>query len=271
MKNQYKRMELIYGPGLLTLLRTKRVAVFGIGGVGGYAVEALARSGVGTMDLFDHDTVDLTNLNRQIIALHSTIGKYKVEVAKDRIRDIDPDITVNAHRTFYLPDSPESEHPDFREFDYVIDAVDTVTAKISIITEAQKAGVPVISCMGCGNRVDPAKLVLCDIYETKNDPLARIMRRELRKRGVKSLKTVCSTEPAIRPLRYPDIDSDEDSEPAREAAAENDSIRSQRSKPRRRDVPGSTAFVPPAAGLLAASAVIRDLTQFDPDDRVKGR
>lgn len=249
MQNQYERMELLYGAELVALLHQKRVAIFGIGGVGGNAVEALARSGIGTLDLFDNDRVSLTNLNRQIIALHSTIGRYKVDAAEERIHDIDPEITVNKHRFFYLPGNPESDAVDFSAFDYVVDAIDTVTGKIGIITAAKKAGVPVISCMGCGNRTDPAKLSVCDLFETKNDPLARVMRRELKKRGITRLTVVCSAEPAIPPLRA-------ESAPAL--------------PPGKRSVPGSTAFVPPAAGILAASVIVRDLTKFDPGDRRKG-
>lgn len=246
MENPFERLELVLGEDAAALLRTKRVAVFGIGGVGGYVMEALARSAIGTLDLFDSDRVSVTNRNRQILALESTVGQYKVDVAGARIHDICPGIAVHLHRTFYLPGDPASEQPDFSQFDYVVDAVDTVTAKIGIITEAQKAGVPVISCMGCGNRIDPTKLIVCDIYDTKNDPLARVMRRELRKRGIQSLKVVCSTEPAIRPVRR---------------------IMPEDAGAGRRDVPGSTAFVPPAAGLIAASVVVRELTHFNPQAR----
>jgi len=253
MISQYTRMELVFGTDAVAQLHEKRVAVFGIGGVGGYVMEALARSGIGTLDLYDNDTVSLTNINRQLLAVHSTIGQAKVDAAEARIHDIDPQIIVNKHKTFYLPDSPDSEKPDFSKFDYIVDAIDTVTAKISIIVNAQKAGVPVISCMGCGNRVDPTKLTVCDIFETKNDPLAKIMRHELRKSGVKSLKVVCSTEPAIRPVNPESVEEEKSS------------------KSGRRDIPGSTAFVPPTAGLLAASVVVRELTKFNPGDRVKGR
>ena len=246
---QYERMALLYGADLVALLRKKRVAVFGIGGVGGSAVEALARSGIGTLDLFDTDSVSLSNFNRQIIALHSTVGKLKVDAARERIRDIDPEILVHRHQMFYLPGNPESDAVDFSVFDYVLDAIDTVTGKIGIITAARKAGVPVISCMGCGNRTDPGKLSVCDLFETKNDPLARVMRRELRRRGITHLTVVCSAEPAIPPLLT-------ESAPAL--------------PPGKRSVPGSTAFVPPAAGIIAASVIVRALTKFDPGARIRG-
>ncbi len=256
------------GAEALQTLRNKRVAVFGVGGVGGNVVEALARSGVGTIDVIDDDKVCLTNLNRQIIATRKTVGKYKVDAAEERVHDIDPEIKVNKYNTFYLPkkegeeekDTKERIEFDFSQWDYIVDAIDTVTGKIGIIMEAQRVGVPVISCMGCGNRVDPTQLTTCDIYETKTDPLARVMRYELRKRGVKKLKVVYSTEPAIRPI---DVD--------------NSCLHhcicppgSTRKCTERRDIPGSTAFVPPVAGMIAASVIVRELTQFDPGDRVKG-
>jgi tRNA A37 threonylcarbamoyladenosine dehydratase len=247
VKEQFSRMALLYGDDVVEGLRKKRVAVFGVGGVGGNAVEALARSGIGTLDLFDNDCVSLSNINRQIFATLSRVGEYKVDVAAERIRDIDPDIVVNRHKTFYLPEDPESEHPDFSQFDYVIDAIDTVTGKIGIIQAAKSAGTPVISCMGCGNRTDPTKLAVCDIYDTKNDPLARVMRKELRKRGIESLTVVYSTEPAVVPLkRVPSAPGS------------------------RKFAPGSSAFVPEAAGILAASVVVRELTGFDPSGRTRG-
>lgn len=347
MLNQYSRLEFVIGPDALAALRTKRVAVFGIGGVGGSVVEALARCGVGTLDLIDDDKICLTNINRQVLATRRTVGHYKVDVAEERIHDIDPTIVVNKYKMFYLPDQelvkkpgkksgdadltmPEGQEAasgqtkgisdtgthtngsadsraasdaedadnhvdsgadnravsrtaeltervaeeiaaggeaapvpdmlDFTKWDYVVDAIDTVTGKIGIILEAGRAGVPVISCMGCGNRLDPTKLTVCDIYETKMDPLARVMRYELRRRGVKKLKVVYSTEPAIRPL---DVD--------------NSCLYhcicppgTTRRCTERRDIPGSTAFVPPVAGAIAASVIVRELTDFDPGDRVKG-
>lgn len=239
MLDQFARTALLFGADAMNKLRSSRVAVFGVGGVGGYAVEALGRSGIGTLDLIDSDTVSLTNLNRQIIALHSTVGQYKVDVAASRLHDINPDITVHAQRCFYLPET--ADQFDFSQYDYVIDAIDTVKGKIEIIMRAKEVGVPVISSMGAGNKLDPSALRLTDIYQTKVCPLARVMRYELRKRGVKSLKVVYSEEPPVQ------------TDPAltAECLAEEGGIR--------RNIPGSNAFVPSAAGLLIASAVIRDL------------
>ncbi len=237
MNDRYARLKMLIGGEPFEKLRNARVAVFGVGGVGGYAAEALARSGIGHLDLIDHDTVSFSNINRQIIALESTVGMAKTEVMKQRICDIDPAIEVRTFPLFYLPDTKDTF--DFREYDYIVDAIDTVTAKIDLILSAQEAGTPVISSMGCGNRLDPSKLIVTDIYETKNDPLAKVMRRELRKRGVKKLKVVLSTETPIKPL----FNAQE---------AENSGKRS---------VPGSSAFVPPAGGLLIASCVVRDLLQ----------
>ena len=239
MPDQISRTELLLGSAGIKKLHRSRVAVFGIGGVGGYAVEALARSGIGTLDLIDNDTVSLTNLNRQIIALHSTIGQYKVDAAAARVHDISPETAVNCYRCFYLPET--SAEFDFSQYDYVIDAIDTVKGKIGIIMQAQAAGVPVISSMGTGNKLDPSALRVTDIYSTKGCPLARVMRTELRKRGVKSLKVVYSEELPQRP------------DPALYDAlmAAEGGVR--------RSIPGSTAFVPPAAGLLLASTVVHDL------------
>lgn len=269
MSDQYERLERLLGAEPLARLRRARVAVFGLGGVGGSAVEALARSGVGALDLIDSDRISPSNLNRQLLAARSTVGCYKVDAAEARIRDIDPDIVVRKYPVFYLPgreahgSSSDASRilPDFSEWDYVIDAIDTVTGKLGIIQEAQRAGVPVLSCMGCGNRLDPGRLTVCDIYETKTDPLARIMRRELRKRGVTALQVVCSSEPAIRPLAASGSGADDPP----------DAFSSERAAPdiRRRDVPGSSAFVPPAAGLLAASVVVRELSGFDPGSRAE--
>lgn len=258
MLNQYSRAELIYGPDNMKLLRHCRVAVFGIGGVGGSVVEALARMGVGTLDLIDDDRVCLTNLNRQVLATRSTVGKYKVDAARERVADLDPEITVNTYRTFFLPE--EAAQFDFSQFDYVVDAIDTVTGKIQIILQAQAAGVPVISAMGCGNRTDPTKLTVTDLYKTSQDPLARVMRRELKKRGVRKLKVVYSTEPAIRPI-------DTDNSCLHHCICPPGSVRKCTE---RRDLPGSTAFVPPAAGMMIAAAIVNDLTHFDPSTRTKG-
>ncbi len=258
MLNQYSRAELIYGTENMELLRRSRVAVFGIGGVGGSVVEALARMGIGTLDLIDDDRVCLTNLNRQVLATRSTVGKYKVDAARERIRDIDPTITVNTYQTFFLPE--EAEQFDFSQFDYVVDAIDTVTGKIQIILQAQAAGVPVISAMGCGNRSDPTKLTVTDLYKTSQDPLARVMRRELKRRGVKKLKVVYSTEPAIRPI-------DTENSCLHHCICPPGSVRKCTE---RRDLPGSTSFVPPVAGMMMAAAIVNDLTKFDPSSRTKG-
>lgn len=258
MLNQYSRAELLYGSDNMELLRNCRVAVFGIGGVGGSAVEALARMGIGTLDLIDNDRVCLTNLNRQIFATRSTIGRYKVDAARERIADLDPEITVNTWPTFFLPEN--AAQFDFRQFDYVVDAIDTVTAKIQIILQAQEAGVPVISAMGCGNRTDPTKLTVTDLFRTSQDPLARVMRRELKRRSVRKLKVVYSTEPAIRPLE-PDSSCQDPC---------SNSTEREQAPAGRRSLPGSTSFVPPAAGMMIAAAVINDLTHFDPETRTKG-
>ena len=225
---QFSRTELLLGEEAMEILKNARVAVFGIGGVGGYVTEALARSGVGALDLTDKDRVCLSNLNRQIIATHKSIGKYKTEVMRERILDINPEAEVRTHECFYLPET-KGEF-DFSSYSYVVDAVDTVTAKLSLAEEAKAAGVPMISSMGAGNKLNPFLFETADIYETSVCPLARVMRRELRKRGIDHLKVVYSKEAPLRPLR--------------EA-----------------DGPGSTAFVPSVAGLLIASEVIRDLTE----------
>ena len=247
MLNEFSRTRRVIGQESMDRLAASRVAVFGVGGVGGYVVEALARSGVGTLDLIDSDEVALTNINRQIIALHSTIGRPKVEVFTARIADISPETVVNTYQTFYLPE--KAEEFDLSQYDYIVDAIDTVTAKLDLIVRATEGGIPIISCMGCGNRFDPTALVVTDIYKTSMDPLAKVMRTELRKRGVPALKVVYSTEPPIRPLPDPDVESESET---------------------RRSIPGSTAFVPSAAGLIAASVVVRDLTGFDPGSRIKG-
>ena len=232
MPDQYSRTRMLLGEDALQTLRRSRVAVFGVGGVGGYVVEALARSGVGALDLIDDDTVCLTNLNRQIIATHSTLGRDKVDVAAERVADIDPTIAVRTYKTFYLPETAGLF--DFAGYDYVVDAVDTVAAKLSLVLEAQRAGTPVISALGTGNKLDPSLLAIGDVYETSVCPLARVMRRELRRRGVKRLKVLWSREEPIKPLP-----PEEETE--------------------RRGLPGSSAFVPGAGGLLIAGEVVRDL------------
>ena len=251
MLNQFSRTQLLFGEDGMERLYHARVAVFGIGGVGGYTVEALARSGIGTLDLIDDDRVCLTNLNRQILATRKTVGQYKVDVAEQRIREINPDAVVHTYKTFYAPQT--AEQFDFSQFDYVVDAIDTVTAKLKLVEQAQKAGVPIISCMGAGNKVDPTAFEVADIYKTSVCPLARIMRRELRKRGIQKLKVVYSKEPAITPIEDMSI-----------------SCRTHcicppgtaRKCTQRRQVPGSNAFVPAAAGLVLAGEVVKDLTCF---------
>lgn len=235
MDEQFSRTSLLLGEEAIEKLRRSRVAVFGIGGVGGFAVEALARAGVGTLDLIDHDTVAASNLNRQIIALHSTIGRYKVEIAAERIHDICPETTVNIFKTFFTPETADSF--DFTQYDYVIDAIDTVTGKLEIIMRADKANVPVISAMGAGNKLDPTAMRAADIYETSVCPLARVMRRELKKRGIRSLKVVYSQEQAIDVSQGGDSPSGE----------------------HRKPIPGSVSFVPSAMGLMLAGEVIKDI------------
>ena len=251
MLNQFSRTELLFGKEAMEKLSKSRVAVFGIGGVGGYAVEALARSGVGTLDLIDDDKICLTNINRQIYAVHSTIGQYKVDVAKERIFDICPDIKVNTHKCFFMPDTANDF--DFTEYDYVIDAIDTVTGKLEIIKRAKSTKAPVISAMGAGNKLDPTAFRVADIFETKVCPLARVMRQELRKAGIKDLKVVYSEEEPIRPIDDMEI------------SCRNHCIcppGTARKCTIRRDIPGSNAFVPSVAGLIIAGEVIKDLTKI---------
>lgn len=248
MLNQFSRTELLFGKEAMEHISGSRVAVFGIGGVGGYAVEALARSGIGTLDLIDDDRICLTNLNRQLYALRSTVGKYKVDAAKERISDICPDTKVNTCKCFYMPETADKF--DFSEYDYVIDAIDTVTGKLEIIKRAKAADVPVISAMGAGNKLDPSAFRVADIYETKVCPLARVMRYELRKLGIKDVKVVYSEEKPIKPIEDMEI------------SCRNHCIcppGTARKCTVRRDIPGSNAFVPSAAGLLIASEVIRDI------------
>ena len=237
MLNQFSRTQLLLGPEAMEHLAECRVAVFGIGGVGGYVVEALARSGIGSFVLVDHDRIAFTNLNRQIIALESTLGQYKVDAAAARIRDINPEASVEVHRCFFLPDTAGDF--DFSAFDYVVDAVDTVTAKLLIIEKAKEARVPVISAMGAGNKLDPTKFEVTDLYRTRMDPLAKVMRRELKKRGITELKVVYSTEQPVKPP---------DSGALPEVSASG------------RPVPGSVAFVPSVAGLIIAGEVVKDLS-----------
>ena len=248
MLNQFSRTELLFGKEAMEKLAGSRVAVFGIGGVGGYTVEALVRSGVGAIDLIDDDKVCLTNLNRQIIATRSTIGKYKVDVMKERILDINPKAEVNVHKCFYLPETKDEF--DFSKYDYVVDAVDTVTAKIQLVMEAKEAGVPIISSMGAGNKFDPTAFQVADIYKTSVCPLAKVMRHELKKRGVKHLKVVYSKEEVIRPLG-------DDAISCRQHCVCPPGT--QRKCTERRDIPGSMVFVPAAAGMIIASEIVKDL------------
>ena len=240
MQNQFVRTQMLFGKDAMDRLAAARVAVFGIGGVGGYVVEALARSGVGALDLIDDDQVCLSNLNRQIIATHSTLGKNKVDAAAERIRDINPACKVQTHKTFFLPDC--ADHFDFSQYDYIVDAIDTVTGKIGLVSAAKAAGVPIICSMGAGNKVDPTRFRVSDIYKTHTDPLAKVMRNKLKALGIKKLKVVWSDELPLKPK-----------ESAEECPAGS-----------RRDVPASNAFVPSVVGLILAGEVIKDLIGFQP-------
>ena len=250
MLNQFSRTQLLLGEAAMERLRKARVAVFGIGGVGGYTCEALARSGIGAFELIDDDRVCLTNLNRQIIATRKTLGRYKAEVMAERIHDINPQAQVVTRKCFFLPENA-GDFP-FSSYDYVVDAVDTVSAKIELVLQCQRLGVPIISSMGAGNKLDPTAFRVADIYDTRVCPLARIMRRELRKRGVPGLKVVYSEEPPIRPLEDMSI-----------------SCRAhcvcppgtERKCTTRRDIPSSMAFVPSVAGLILAGEIVQDLTR----------
>lgn len=239
--NEFSRTELLIGQAALEKLQNSRVAIFGVGGVGGYVCEALVRSGVGHFDLIDNDTVSLTNINRQIIALHSTIGKLKVDVMKERMLDINPDVDVSVHPCFYLPET--ADQFDFSDYDYVVDAIDTVTGKIEIIVQADAHQVPVISSMGAGNKLNPAMMEVSDIYKTSVCPLARVMRRELKKRHIKHCKVVYSKEKAIQPSQ----------------ASLEKYVADSEENFTKKSIPGSTAFVPSVAGLILASEVIKDL------------
>ena len=248
MLNEFSRTQLLYGKDAMAKLAQSRVAVFGIGGVGGYVVEALARSGIGALDLIDDDKVCLTNINRQILATRKTVGKYKVDVASERINDISPACQVTTYKTFYLPETQGQF--DFGQYDYVVDAIDTVTGKLTIIENAKKLNVPIISSMGAGNKTNPARFEVADIYETSICPLAKVMRRECRKRGIDSLKVVYSKEAPIRPLEDMSISCRQHCICPPGAA---------RKCTERRDIPGSTAFVPSVVGLIIAGEVVNDL------------
>jgi len=237
MNEQFLRTAMLLGETAVERLGKARVAVFGIGGVGGYTVEALARSGIGQLDLIDSDTVSISNINRQILATHSTVGLPKVEAAKNRVLDINPDCMVRTHQVFYTPET--ADRFDFREYDYIVDAIDTVTGKLALVQRAVEAGTPIISCMGTGNKLDASAFQVADISKTSMCPLARIMRKELSKRGIKHLKVVYSQEEALSPTGWEE-----------EAAALG-----------KRQIPGSVAFVPGAAGLILAGEVIKDIAQ----------
>ena len=247
MSDQFIRTRLLVGDEPLERLKNAKVAVFGVGGVGGYAVEALARSGVGTLHLYDDDTVSESNLNRQLAALHSTIGQPKAEVMARRVRDINPACQVEAIRLFYLPQN--ADQVDLSPYDYVVDCIDTVTAKLELVTRCNALQVKIISAMGTGNKFDPSALVVTDISKTQGCPLARTMRKELRKRGIHHLKVVYSTELPASPLRSADYEPPQTTDTRPGSTA-------------RRDTPGSTPFVPAAAGLLLASTVVREIGGF---------
>lgn len=232
-ENQFERTALLLGKASVERLARKRVAVFGVGGVGGFVCEGLVRAGIGAIDIVDKDTVALSNLNRQLIALHSTVGKNKVDVLEERLKDINKNLIIKKYKCFFLPET--SETFDFREYDYVVDAIDTVTGKIELILKAKEAGVPIISAMGAGNKLEPAGFQVSDIYKTSVCPLARVMRRELKKRGVDKLKVVYSKEEPIKPQ-----------------FGEGEEV-----------VPGSISFVPPALGLIIAGEVVKDLIRVE--------
>lgn len=251
MLNQFSRTELLLGKEAIKKLNDARVAIFGIGGVGGYTVEALVRSGIGHFDLIDDDTVCLTNLNRQLIATRKTIGKHKVEVMRDRILEINPKAEVVMHQCFFTPDT--AGEFDFSQYDYVVDAIDTVSGKIELVLRSQEKNVPIISCMGAGNKLDPTRFEVADIYKTSVCPLAKVMRKELSARGVKNLKVVYSKEPAIKPA--------EDTK----NSCENNCIcppGTDRKGTAKRQIPGSVSFVPSVAGLIIAGEVIKDIIGY---------
>lgn len=271
MWEQFSRTQMMFGSEAMETLSKSRVAVFGVGGVGGHVVEALARSGVGTIDLIDNDRVCLSNINRQIIATFSSMGQYKVEVAKKRILDINPEAKVNIYKTFYLPEN-QAEF-DFTQYDYVVDAIDTVTGKIALVMQAQEAGVPIISSMGAGNKINPAQFEVADIYKTSVCPLAKVMRRELKKRGVKELKVVYSKElpftsatatvstgnAEAENLKIENVEAEDVKTDIQKAGV----VKQENGEPPetgKRAVPGSNAFVPSVVGLIIAGEVIKDLT-----------
>ncbi|MCR5101079.1 MAG: tRNA threonylcarbamoyladenosine dehydratase [Butyrivibrio sp.] len=242
MKEQFERTQMLFGDTAMDKLAKARVIVFGIGGVGGHVCEVLVRAGIGEIDIVDNDVVSVSNLNRQIIATNSSIGRYKVDVMKERLLDINSDVKVNIHNCFYLPENRDEF--DFNSYDYVVDAIDTVTAKLDIIEQCNKCGTRIISSMGTGNKINPTMLEVADIYETVNDALARVMRRELRKRGINSLKVVYSKEDSIKPIMNPD---------------KIKQIEEESQGKRVKLPPGSTSFVPSACGIIIGSEVIKDI------------
>ena len=256
MLNQFSRIQLVFGEEAMKKLSSSRVAIFGVGGVGGYTAEALVRSGIGALDLIDDDRICLTNINRQIFATRSTVGQYKVDVARARILDVNPDCQVRIYKTFYMPDTKDEF--DFTQYDYIVDAIDTVKGKLELVHNAQEAGTPIISSMGAGNKVGPTLFEVADLFDTSVCPLARVMRYECRRRGIKRLKVVYSKEKPIRPLEDMSI-----------------SCRlhcicppgTARKCTQRRDIPGSVAFVPSVVGLIIAGEVIKDLCSFDRENR----
>lgn len=251
MLNQFSRTELIFGKEALEKLSSLRIAIFGIGGVGSYTAEALARSGAGTLDLIDDDKVCITNINRQLFATRKTIGKYKVDVAKERLEEINPQIRINTYKTFYLPET--SEQFDFSQYDYVVDAIDTIKGKLELVARANESNTPIISAMGAGNKVDATAFKVADIYDTKVCPLARVMRQELKKREIKKLKVVYSEELAIKPVEDMAISC------KTQCVCPPGTVRKCT---HRNQVPGSNAFVPPVVGLIIAGEVIKDITNY---------
>ena len=259
MEEQFSRMKMLFGDAAIARLAKSRVAVFGIGGVGGYVAEALARSGIGELDFIDADVVAISNLNRQLIAVHSTIGRQKTEVMRERVLDINPAAVVHIYNCFFLPEN--SRQFPFEQYDYVVDAVDTVTAKIELVLRAQEAKVPIISCMGTGNKLDPTKFQVADIYKTIVCPRAKVMRHELKKRGVKDLKVVYSEEQPI----YGSVNCENIGQ--EEAFCKDDRKDKQKETVIKRNIPGSIAFVPPAAGLILAGEVVKDLIAKDKSEK----
>lgn len=245
MSNQFERTELLLGEEGMKKLANSRIAVFGVGGVGGHVVDALVRSGVGAIDIIDHDTVSLSNINRQLIATLSSVGKYKVDVMYDRIMDINPECKVTVHKCFYLPETKDQFH--FEEYDYIVDAIDTVTGKVALVMQAKESNTPIISSMGAGNKLNPTMFEVADIYKTSVCPLAKVMRHEMKKRGVKKLKVVYSKELPITPIEK------------QKENKNNDNLDTTGGF--KKATPGSTAFVPSVVGLIIASEVVKDLVK----------